>query len=424
MNQAVAEHGRKADRTDPDTAGLISAYRNVRLATESLCQPLETDDYTVQTMADVSPAKWHIAHVSWFFETFLLKPCLAGYREYHPHFARLFNSYYNSVGSPFPRGDRGHLNRPTVREVYRYRAHVDQHMYELLARPTAAAQADIQHRTVIGLHHEQQHQELLLTDIKHVYATNPLRPAYQDKAPPATAVAPDLQWHTHPGGLLNCGHEGSGFCYDNELPVHQQYLAPFRLASRLVTNGEYLDFIEDDGYGRSDLWLSDAWKTVRQQQWRAPLYWEKLDGQWWHMTLNGMQAVDRQAPVCHVSFYEADAYARWAGKRLPLEAEWEVVEGNLGGNGILHPVAAGGEEPAQLYGDTWEWTQSPYRPYPGYKPLDGALGEYNGKFMCNQFVLRGGSCVTPDNHIRSTYRNFFYPGDRWQFSGFRLADDG
>ena len=431
MKSAVSAMNSLADMLVQDTADLIAAYLEVRKATESLCLPLEIDDYNIQTMEDVSPVKWHIAHVSWFFETFVLQRYSPDYHIFHPQYGYLFNSYYETVGAFHSRPRRGMLNRPTVDEIYRYRDHIDHHMCELLDRPQHADSAGIRTRTILGLNHEQQHQELMLTDIKHVFASNPLRPAYHDRELPTGDTLPGLQWLEYEGGLVDTGFAGSGFCFDNELPVHRQYLAPFRLASRLVTNGEFIEFMNDGGYRRGELWLSEAWKTVRQQQWQAPLYWEAIDGQWWHMTLSGMQHVDEHSPACHVSFFEADAYARWADKRLPLETEWELVareqdiSGNLRNSGYLHPVAAGlADSTQQLYGDTWEWTQSPYRPYPGYRPLAGSLGEYNGKFMCNQFVLRGGSCVTPDDHIRASYRNFFYPGDRWQFSGIRLAEDG
>lgn len=411
---------------------LLASYLAVRASTEKLCQPLETDDFQVQTMPDVSPTKWHIAHVSWFFETFILQPYFTNYRLFHPKFPHLFNSYYETVGTFHPRPQRGLLNRPTVDEVFVYRAYVDEHMLQLLNQQDHAARDEIVMRTHVGLNHEQQHQELMLTDIKHVFANNPLKPAYQEKALPVVTNVSDMQWQSHSGGLLSIGNNGdSGFCYDNEMPVHQTFVAPFKLTSRLVTNAEYLEFMNDRGYERVDLWLSDAWSTVKQQQWQAPLYWELLDGDWWHMTLNGMQPLDLNAPVCHVSFYEADAFARWSNKRLPSEAEWEVVArkqpitGNLRNTEYMQPVATDkNSSMQQLYGDVWEWTQSPYRPYPGFKALAGSLGEYNGKFMCSQFVLRGGSCVTPVDHIRTTYRNFFYPGDRWQFSGLRLAEDG
>jgi ergothioneine biosynthesis protein EgtB len=428
MSRAVAEQ--RSVNTADAFIDIATMYRSVRHDTEALCEPLETEDFQIQTMPDVSPTKWHIAHVSWFFETFLLQHFLTGYQPYHPKFGHLFNSYYETVGTFHPRPQRGLLNRPTIKEVFAYRAYVDEHMQKLLMLSDHPKRDEIVMRTRVGLNHEQQHQELMLTDIKHVFASNPLRPAYQTRTLPTTEQATALQWRSHPGGLVSIGHAGDEFCYDNEMPVHKTYVEPFKIASRLVTNGEFIEFINDRGYEQVDLWLSDAWSTVKQNQWQAPLYWEPVDGQWWHMTLNGMQPVDRHAPVCHISFYEADAFARWAGKRLPNEAEWEIVarelpiEGNLRDSGNLHPVAANADTGLQqFYGDVWEWTQSPYSPYPGFKPMAGSLGEYNGKFMCSQFVLRGGSCVTPADHIRATYRNFFYPKDRWQFSGLRLAEN-
>ena len=415
-----------ADGREP----LLEQYRQVRRQSETICQPLATEDYCIQTMPDVSPPKWHIAHVSWFFETFLLLPFDSDYRLFHPRFDHLFNSYYVTHGQPFPRPQRGLLSRPTVAEIYRYRAYVDEAMTALLATLPEARWNDIRPRLLLGLHHEQQYQELLYTDIKHILALNPLRPAYRAAASslqPARATA--LEWREFVGGIKTIGHESAAFCFDNETPRHRVYLNDYALGSRLVTNGEYLEFIEAGGYERPEFWLADGWNTVRQQGWQAPLYWEQQAGRWWSMTLAGMRPVAEQEPVCHVSCYEADAYARWAGKRLPTEAEWECaaasqpVGGNLRESGYRHPVPATGNGGLQqLYGDVWEWTQSPYAPYPGFRPLAGTLGEYNGKFMCSQMVLRGGSCVTPADHIRPSYRNFFYPGDRWQFSGIRLAD--
>ena len=414
--------------------GMVAAYRAVRTQTEALCAPLEPDDFNIQTMPDVSPVKWHIAHVTWFFETFILRPHMDGYREFHPRFAHLFNSYYETVGSFHPRPERGFLNRPALKEIWSYRAHVDEAMGRLLDDLDHPDRETIEFLTQVGLNHEQQHQELMLTDLKHVFASNPLKPVYHD-VPLPKADGGSTGWESFEGGLIEIGHSGrlaDGYFYDNETPTHKVWLEPFRLASRPVTNGEFLAFMEEGGYGHSDLWLSDAWATVRDQGWSAPFYWQRLEnGGWAEMTLSGLKAIDLHAPVCHVSFYEADAYARWAGKRLPSEAEWEVaargqpVDGNFQDDGLFHPVGKKGDGFLQnTFGDVWEWTASPYRPYPGFKPLGGSLGEYNGKFMCSQFVLRGGSCATPKNHIRATYRNFFYPKDRWQFSGFRLAEDG
>jgi len=420
------------------TLGLNSAqpaYLRVRRRTETLCDPLEVDDFNIQTMPDVSPVKWHIAHVTWFFETFILTNYLDGYKVFHPRFAHLFNSYYETVGTFHPRPERGFLNRPTIKEVFAYRAHVDAAMVALLEDEGHDDRETIRFLTLVGLNHEQQHQELMLTDLKHVFANNPLRPAYHDVTLPST-TSKTHSWPSFDGGLVEIGHSGSlrdGYFYDNETPVHKVYLEPYRLASHPVSNGEFIEFMEDGGYGRSDLWLSEAWATVRDQGWLAPFYWEKTEqGGWAQMTLSGLKPVDLNAPVCHVSFFEADAFARWVGKRLPSEAEWEVaarglpIEGNFQEDDRFNPIGGddsyGGEGLTQMFGDVWEWTASPYSAYPGFKPLGGSLGEYNGKFMCSQFVLRGGSCVTPKEHIRPTYRNFFYPKDRWQFSGFRLAE--
>ncbi len=408
---------------------LLLQYREARQQTEELCQPLAVEDYCIQCIPEVSPPKWHLAHTTWFFETFLLIPFVPRYKPFHPGFDYLFNSYYETVGVPYPRSKRGLLSRPTVDEVYRYRAHVDTAMVELIAT-AEDRRNDIALRVTLGIHHEQQHQELLLTDIKYNFSVNPLRPVYRALPLVPRREAAPVEWTGHEGGVVMIGHDGPGFAFDNETPRHRVYVADFFLAARPVTNGGYLEFMEAGGYRRSEYWLSDGWRTVREKNWQAPLYWERIDGQWWQFTLAGMRPVDEDAPVCHVCFYEAEAYARWAGKRLPSEAEWERVAaaqtpaGNLRETGYLHPAAAEGSGSImQLYGDVWEWTRSPYAPYPGFRPLAGSLGEYNGKFMCNQVVLRGGSCVTPISHIRATYRNFFYPADRWQFSGFRLADD-
>ena len=407
---------------------LLADYLRVREDSENICRPLEDEDYGLQTIVDVSPPKWHLAHVSWFFETFLLKPFQKNYKEFHPQFAHLFNSYYETVGSFHPRPERGLLARPTVKEIYQYRAYVDDAMQVLLADENRPDYTEIVNRTILGLHHEQQHQELLYTDIKHIFAYSPLRPVYRDIHYPSLAQELTSQWLEIAEGIHEIGLVGKGFAYDNEYPRYKTYVNGVRLASRLVTNGEFMSFIKANGYQQPTLWLSDGWKTVQQQGWRAPLYWQQQDDSWWHMTLSGFKPIDPDAPVCHVSLYEADAYARWAGKRLPTEAEWESLAsqyplfGNLRETDFLNPVPLQGEH-HQLFGDVWEWTQSAYAPYPGYKTPPGAIGEYNGKFMSNQFVLRGGSCVTPTEHIRATYRNFFYAADRWQFSGFRLAED-
>ena len=410
----------------------IERYRTVRQFTERLCEPLETEDYVIQSMTDVSPAKWHLAHVSWFFETFILKPHLPGYTPLNPQYAYLFNSYYVQAGARHCRAQRGYLSRPTVAEVYAYRAYVDEHMVTLLDTADGALMQTVTPLVEIGLHHEQQHQELLLTDLKHVFSVNPLRPVYRPVAPVARVSAVPLTWVGFDEGLHEIGHTGDGFFYDNEGPRHRSFVDAFHLANRLVTNAEYQAFMDDGGYERPELWLSMGWATREEHRWTAPFYWEQRDGVWQCFTLSGMRDVDPDEPVCHVSYFEADAYARWAGARLATEQEWEVaartvpMQGNFVEGERYHPVAAeasaaGGSLLLQMYGDVWEWTRSQYSPYPGYEPLPGALGEYNGKFMCNQFVLRGGSCATSATHIRPTYRNFFPPDACWQFMGIRLA---
>jgi ergothioneine biosynthesis protein EgtB len=406
-------------------------YLDVRRCTGALCEPLETEDYVIQAMPSASPAKWHLAHTSWFFETFLLEPFLTTHRPFHPDYRYLFNSYYEQLGEMHPRAQRGLLSRPTVAEVCRYRARVDEQLLELLATAPAEHCSEIGRRLEIGLQHEQQHQELLLTDLQYNLSVNPLRPAYRVDLPlPPDCAAEPLAWVEFAGGITELGHAGEGFAWDNEQPRHRVLLQPFRLASRLVTAGEYQEFMADGGYRRPELWLSDGWARLREAGWQAPLYWEQRDDGWWRFTLMGMQPVHPALPISHISYYEADAYARWAGRRLPVEAEWEhaagglPVNGNLADSGYLQPLPASpGAGLQQMFGDLWEWTASPYGAYPGFCPPTGALGEYNGKFMCNQMVLRGGSCATPAGHIRASYRNFFYPHDRWQFQGLRLADN-
>ena len=413
---------------DTTQTALSDDYTRVRARSEALCSPLEVEDYGVQSMPDASPAKWHLAHTTWFYEQLVLTPFLSGYEVFHPGYAKLFNSYYESLGTLYTRSERGVLSRPTVREVYDYRAHVDAAMTTLLAQAGHPARAEIESRTVLGLNHEQQHQELLLTDIKHAFYKNPLRPAYLQNPPPKARAATTKGWLAFDEGVYEIGHEGSGFAYDNETPRHKVYLNAYRIADHLVTNGDYLAFMVDGGYENPDLWLSDAWAVVKAEGWHAPLYWEEGEQGWQAMTLSGMQPVDMDAPVCHVSFYEAAAYARWAGKRLPTEAEWEqaaartATAGNLYAADVLMPLPSGPHH--QFYGDVWEWTASAYTEYPGYHREAGPFGEYNGKFMSSQMVLRGGSCLTPADHIRATYRNFFYPQIRWQYSGIRLAEDG
>ncbi|MCZ6617714.1 MAG: ergothioneine biosynthesis protein EgtB [Gammaproteobacteria bacterium] len=424
---------------------LTARYAAVRAQSESLCDPLAVEDFGVQPMNDASPPKWHLAHTSWFFETFLLKPFRSGYAVFHPRYEFLYNSYYIGVGDPYPRHRRGLLSRPTVREIFAYRRHVDEAMQNLLASNDAEVAAVIE----LGLNHEQQHQELLLTDVKYNLGHNPLYPAYREDLAGTEMAAENskLTFSTFSAAKVWIGAEG-GFCFDNELPRHQALVGAFALANRVITNGEYLEFIEDGGYERGALWLSDGWNwllrlrsAAQQNLLCAPLYWLKRDERWLEYRLGGLAELEMAAPVSHVCYYEADAYARWAGYRLATEQEWETVarltertigvvpDGNFVDNNRLHPlpslpVGAGTKKTCrQLFGDVWEWTASPYTPYPAYRPPTGALGEYNGKFMSNQLVLRGGSCVTPRNHMRVSYRNFFYPQDRWQFSGIRLAYD-
>jgi ergothioneine biosynthesis protein EgtB len=413
-----------------DAADLtIARYHGVRRTTDGLAQGLSAEDCQVQSMPDASPVKWHLAHTSWFFEMFVLTPYMAGYESFHPAFNYLFNSYYNAIGDRVPRHRRGLISRPSLATVLEYRSAVDRAMTAFLGSADGLS-ADLLAVIELGLNHEQQHQELILTDIKHALAQNPLRPAYRDtKTSQTPAPPPPMEWRHFPGGVQWIGHGGGGFAFDNEGPRHRVYLEGFRLGSRPVTIGEYLAFLEDGGYSRPEFWLSDGWAAVKSNAWEAPLYWERTEGAWRVMTLAGPRGVDESEPVCHVSYYEADAYARWAGARLPTEAEWELAAsefepvGNFLDDGHFHPRPARGAGLVQMFGDTWEWTRSPYIPYPGSRPAAGALGEYNAKFMCNQLVLRGGSCATPRSHIRASYRNFFPPEARWQFSGIRLAND-
>jgi ergothioneine biosynthesis protein EgtB len=412
----------------------LDHYEMVRGASQALAEPLSAEDCQAQSMPDASPVKWHLAHTTWFFETFLLLPNVQDYTVFHPRYGYLFNSYYNAIGERHPRPQRGLLTRPPLQDIAAYRAHVDAAMARLI--PRMQDHAGFLGLIQLGLHHEQQHQELILTDVKHLFSCNALRPAYSSGIRPRAVVpAAPHGWVDHPGGIVQVGYEGREFCFDNETPVHQVLLRPFQLGRRPITQGEYLAFIEDGGYRRPELWLSLGWDAVRTHGWEAPMYWEQADGAWQGFTLHGMEALDLDAPVTHISYFEADAYARWAGARLPRETEWEQVARGLPGieahanlveSGHLHPRAAGsddGRSPLQMYGDVWEWTASSYEPYPGFAPAAGAVGEYNGKFMCNQYVLRGGSCATPRSHIRASYRNFFPPDARWQFSGLRLARD-
>jgi len=426
-----------ADTAAAADGGLAARFRRVRDLTEELAAPLSAEDQTAQSMPDCSPAKWHRAHTTWFFETFLLTPFLPGYRLFDPDYAYLFNSYYEAVGARHPRPQRGMITRPGVAEVAAYRAYVDAAMDRLLARGDERTRPLVE----LGLAHEEQHQELLLMDLLHLFSLNPLNPVYR---PPR--VEPDQPdpgagcWIGFDGGIHEIGHDGSGsnsgFAFDNEGPRHPVLLQPFRLFSRPVRNADWLAFMADGGYRTPTLWLSDGWAAAQGQEWEAPGYWRRRDGGWHVMTLSGELPVNPAAPVCHVSFYEADAFARWSGGRLPTEAEWEVaaaglppagdMAGNTLGSGALRPrpgPAVPDGAPAQMFGDVWEWTASPYGRYPGYRPAAGAVGEYNGKFMANQMVLRGGCCVTPDGHVRASYRNFFYPHQRWMFAGVRLAED-
>ena len=418
-------HAASRRTSAPDPA---QAFLEVRKRTEQLCAPLETDDYQVQSVIDASPPKWHLAHVTWFFETFLLKPFLPGYTPLDARYAKIFNSYYNTIGPFHPRAQRHTLSRPTVAEVYAYRSHVDDHLVKLIDRCAPAHRASLAQRLTLGMNHEQQHQELLLMDIKRNFYANPLYPTYSARAREAATDLVPARWLDLPGGIREIGHGADAFAFDNERPRHKVFVDAYRLSSRPVTNGEYLEFVQDRGYARPELWLSDGWSAVQERGWKAPLYWTEVDGAWHEMTLAGMAPLEPHAPVCHVSYYEADAYARWRHARLPTESEWECavsgepLDGNFAESGVYHPRAATGADDAQWFGDVWEWTSSAYSPYPGYRAPEGALGEYNGKFMANQYVLRGGCCVTPRSHIRATYRNFFYPHDRWPFTGIRLAD--
>lgn len=417
---------------------LIHAFQTVRRQTEALCQPLAIEDYVIQSIEDVSPPKWHLAHSSWFFETFILNKQLSHYKSMHPSFHYLFNSYYQGIGSPYPRAKRGLLSRPTVEVIYAYRKHVDTHILTLLEQASETQLMELSPFIILGLHHEQQHQELLLMDIKYNFSLDPNFPTYN---PSLTLPTNEnlIFSRTKPalievaGGVVEIGHRGPGFCFDNELPNHKKILIPYSIATQLVTNGEYFEFIEEGGYKEPRWWLADGWDCVLKNQWEAPLYWYNFDNEWRIFTLNGLSQLNSAEPVCHISYYEADAYARWRGAKLPSEEEWEhfVVthkikpdNNNFMETGLYHPQALKNQNktgPQQFFGELWQWTSSPYSPYPGYISPKGILGEYNGKFMTNQMVLRGGCCATPKSHIRASYRNFFQPEKRWQFSGIRLA---
>ena len=412
---------------------LPEAYARVRATTERLASVLSAEDQTVQTMPDVSPTKWHRAHVTWFFETFVLGEYDSDYTAFDDAYAYIFNSYYEAVGARHPRPERGLLSRPGIAEIARYRSYVDAAMGTLLAEPDQPGLTEL---ITLGLHHEQQHQELLLMDIKHVLSRNPLHPAYLPEAAGGRGIAPPKAgWLEHAGGPVEIGHRGDGFGFDNEFPTHVVQLTPFALADRPVTCGDWLSFMEDDGYSRPEFWLSDGWAVVNAQGWEAPLYWSRDPadpGRWLQFTLSGLRPVDPDEPVCHVSYYEADAFAHWTGMRLPTESEWETIAASDGeGENLLSDdvLTLGAPHPRPavssnaIFGDTWEWTSSAYSPYPGFRAAAGAVGEYNGKFMVSQYVLRGGCCATPRGHVRTTYRNFFPPGARWMFGGVRLARD-
>jgi ergothioneine biosynthesis protein EgtB len=418
-----------------DIGALAGRYAAVRQASLGLAAPLSAEDCQVQSMPDASPVKWHLAHVTWFFETFVLERWEPRFVPFDPAFRVLFNSYYQGIGEQHPRPLRGLITRPTLEEVKRYRESVDERVLALLAHTAPDPERDAV--VTLGLHHEQQHQELLLTDIKHALSLNPNAAAYARRWPMLPVQPQDLRWFAYEGGLIEHGHDeglDGPFCFDNETPRHRTYTAPFELASRPVSYGDFLAFIDDGGYARPELWLAMGWDWVRAGARTAPLYWRSRDGVWLNHTLQGLVEIDPRTPVCHLSYFEADAYARWAGARLPTEVEWEFAarrlrqpgRANDAGRGAFHPLPHTGApltEPAQMVGDVWEWTRSSYAPYPGYRPLPGAVGEYNGKFMCNQYVLRGGSCATPPGHVRASYRNFFPPDAQWQFTGLRLARD-
>jgi ergothioneine biosynthesis protein EgtB len=417
---------------------LLARFESVRHDSEALAVNLTAEDQSIQSMPDVSPTKWHLAHTTWFFETFILQRFDPDYRVFDAAFAYLFNSYYEAAGPRHPRPERGLLSRPTVDVVGAYRDHVSVAIARFIEQAAERVWQAAAPLVELGLHHEQQHQELILMDIKHIFSINPLLPSYQAPQPQIAAPAVPQGWVDFAGGLVQIGHGGEGFAFDNETPRHKVWLEPFRLATRPVTCGEYLDFIEAGGYRRAEFWLSDGWATVRAAGWEAPLYWQRQDGVWWIFTLSGLRRLNPAEPVCHVSYFEADAYAKWAGHRLPTEAEWEFaaegipVAGNFADRGHFHPCTdpsgisepGAAARPRQMFGDVWEWTASPYIAYPRFRPAAGAIGEYNGKFMCSQMVLRGGGAVTPAGHVRATYRNFFPPSARWAFAGLRLAEDG
>lgn len=407
---------------------LMAEFSRVRSFSEKICAPLMPDDYQIQSIVQTSPPKWHLAHTSWLFEAFLLQHFVAGYRPYNREYDFIFNSYYYTHGEMHARANRGLLSRPTVEEVYRFRAYINQQMLQLIDTVDESRWQELSFYVILGLNHEEQHQELMLMDIKHNFWMNPLKPIYREDLNMATGLSRPMRWLERSGGIHQVGHSDTKiFAYDNETPRHEVLLQDHRLADRLVTNAEYADFIADGGYKNPALWLSDGWALIQRENWSHPLYWQRPESGWDQFTLGGMRTLNPHEPVSHISFYEADAYARWAGKRLASESELESmlaevpVTGNFCDSDRLHPAAA--EDSGQWYGDLWAWTSSPYTAYPGFKPLAGSVGEYNGKFMSNQMVLKGGCCVTPCGHARASYRNFFYPDERWAFTGLRLAED-
>ncbi len=408
---------------------LIDRFKKIRQTSLDIVEPLEPEDFVIQVMANTSPTKWHLAHVSWFFETFVLDKAYDNYESLHPQYAYIFNSYYLQTGEPHARTKRGFLSRPTVEQVMEYREYVNEEMLKFLENASEEQLAEFGPVIEIGNNHEQQHQELMITDFKFMFGQNPLYPVYREQERPESSDPGKLNWISFDEGIYEIGNSADEFTYDNEHPRHREFLEAFELGSRLITNREYMAFMNDGGYERSELWLDDGWAAVNNEHWDSPLYWCRRDDGWYHYTLSGLRKPDPNEPVTHISYYEADAFARWAGARLPTEAEWETAAGDLALEGNFvedkqfhpQPLQERGEVLKQMYGDVWEWTKSSYEAYPGYEPLEGALGEYNGKFMCSQYVLRGGSCATSKMHMRKTYRNFFYPDARWQFNGLRLA---
>ena len=434
LERATQESGGRSTEeihTNPRNR-LRDHFREVRNFSTGLCRTLEPEDYVVQSMPDVSPTKWHLAHTTWFFETFVVKPWVPESQAAVPEYAYLFNSYYNAAGDMHRRDLRGLISRPTVAETHRFRESIDRYVIDLIENADDKLLSAIEPVLTLGIHHEQQHQELLITDIKHVFFQNPLYPVFRSSSTqPESVAAPPTRFVEFDETIIEIGHDGSDFSYDNEGPRHRALVPSFSLANRLVTNGEYLKFMADGGYSRPEFWLSLGWTTVNEHRWQAPLYWVQRDGTWWNFTLSGMRPVNKAEPVTHVSYFEADAFANWSKARLATEFEWEriatplPIEGNFVDDQRFHPapISNASDELQQIFGDVWEWTRSAYLPYPGYRAAPGALGEYNGKFMCNQMVLRGGSCATSRSHVRATYRNFFQPEKRWQFTGIRLARD-